>query len=148
MKRMFFLPALTVATVVLAACSYPAEVSSPISEPGLASYDERLVGTCKAEILCEQLTGFGRADHCNQFFRRQVVNLETALLAAGYIPRRDIEVVFRQEMHCQQVILGDLRPDDPVSALRMGNEMIVLFDLRRLARFRSKKGGVNKTGIA
>ena len=45
MKRMSFLPALTVAAVVLAACSYPANVSSPISEPGLASYDERLVGT-------------------------------------------------------------------------------------------------------
>jgi hypothetical protein len=45
MKRMFFLPALTVAVVVLAGCDVPANVSSPISEPGLASYDDRLVGT-------------------------------------------------------------------------------------------------------
>jgi hypothetical protein len=45
MKRLFFLPALTVAVVVLAGCDSPANVSSSISEPGLASYDERLVGT-------------------------------------------------------------------------------------------------------
>ena len=44
MKRRFFLPAL-LAAVVLGACGPPANVSSPISEPGLASYDERLVGT-------------------------------------------------------------------------------------------------------
>jgi hypothetical protein len=44
MKRLL-LPALTVAVVVLAGCDPPANVSSPISEPGLASYDERLVGT-------------------------------------------------------------------------------------------------------
>lgn len=44
MNRMLIVPALF-AAVVLAACTYPAEVSSPISEPGLASYDERLVGT-------------------------------------------------------------------------------------------------------
>jgi hypothetical protein len=43
MKHMLFLPAL-VATLILTACNAPAEFSSPISEPGLASYDERLVG--------------------------------------------------------------------------------------------------------
>ncbi len=45
MKHLLFLPAITVAAVVLAACDIPANVSSPITEPGLASYDERLLGT-------------------------------------------------------------------------------------------------------
>ena len=45
MKRMFLHTALVVGAVVLATCSVPGNVSSPISEPGLASYDERLVGT-------------------------------------------------------------------------------------------------------
>ncbi len=44
MNRLLLIPAL-LAAMVLAACEYPAEFSSPISEPGLASYDERLVGT-------------------------------------------------------------------------------------------------------
>lgn len=44
MNRLMLLPALF-AAVVLAACDYPAEVSSPLSGPGPAPYDERLVGT-------------------------------------------------------------------------------------------------------
>ena len=44
MKRLFFLPAF-LATLIVAACERPAEFSFPISEPGLASYDERLLGT-------------------------------------------------------------------------------------------------------
>lgn len=44
MKRLLLLPAL-IAAAVLAACTVPADISSPISAPGEVAYDERLIGT-------------------------------------------------------------------------------------------------------
>lgn len=44
MKRLLSLPLLA-ATLLLAACDVPADIAAPISAPGLAAYDERLVGS-------------------------------------------------------------------------------------------------------